>query len=139
MCRNGHAEKESARCFRETFRAGRKQGAAVTDRASKGKRLELLLVFERQPGEPHGFGILVFSHGEENIGVFAEGFALIHRIFNTFVRGEKVRLVAGGVGVQPFNVALLVFVHDGRLNDEQMANTVRDRVNPFLTERISQR
>lgn len=137
--RNGHAEKEAFWRFGETFRSGRKQGAAVTAWASKGKRPGLLLVFERQVEKSHDFGILVFLHREENVGVFAEGFALNHRIFNIFVRGEKVRLVAGGLGVQSCNVALLVFVRDGRLNDEQMTNTVRDRVNPFLTERISQR
>ena len=106
----------------------------MTARTAKGKRLELLLVFERQAGKSHDFGILVFLHREENVSVFAEGFALNHRIFNIFVRGEKVRLVAGGVGVQPFNDALLVFVHGGRLSDDQMAITVRDRGNPFLTE-----
>ena len=40
--------------------------------------MELFIVSERQAGKSHGFGIFVFFHREENIDVFAEGFALIH-------------------------------------------------------------
>ena len=77
--RNGHAEKEAIRRFLKTFgaeRRKRRRGAQTGRR--KEKRLELFIVSERQAGKSHGFGIFVFFHREENIDVFAEGFALIH-------------------------------------------------------------
>lgn len=94
---------------------------------------------ERQPGESHGFGILVFPHRKENVGVFAESFALVLGVLNIFVRGEEVRLIVGSVSAQSFNVALLVFFYDRRPSDEQMADAVFDRIDPLLAEGVSQR